>query len=110
MAATTLTQVLVNVLTNALHAVADRHVDGGQVVVRAKIEAQLLVLEVVDDGVGMPPEVLAQVGTPFFTTRPGATGLGISQCQRLVGAAGGRFQIESTPAHGTKVTISLPFP
>lgn len=110
MAFATLTQVLINVLTNALHAVAERHTPGGNVVVRSKIVDRLLVLEIADDGVGMSPEVLARVGTPFFTTRPGATGLGIAQCQRLIGAAGGRFQIESEVSAGTKVTISVPFP
>ena len=61
-----------------------------------------------DDGVGMAPEVLSRVGTPFFTTRDEGTGLGLAQCQRLIGTAGGRFRIESTPGVGTTVTIILP--
>jgi signal transduction histidine kinase len=56
----------------------------------------------------MPPEVLARVGTPFFTTRREGTGLGLAQCQRLIGTAGGRFRIESEQGVGTKVTITLP--
>jgi len=68
----------------------------------------MLELRVRDDGVGMSPEVLGRVGTPFFTTRTEGTGLGISQCQRLVGTVGGRFRIESEPGIGTTVTIALP--
>jgi signal transduction histidine kinase len=56
----------------------------------------------------MTPDVLARVGTPFFTTRKEGSGLGLSQCQRLIGTAGGRFRIESTEGVGTTVTITLP--
>jgi signal transduction histidine kinase len=68
----------------------------------------MLELQVRDDGVGMPPEVLNRAGTPFFTTRTDGTGLGLAQCQRLIGTAGGRFRIESEPGVGTTVTIVLP--
>ncbi|MGE0546939.1 MAG: sensor histidine kinase [Kofleriaceae bacterium] len=103
-----LTQVLINVLTNALQAILARARPGGRVVVSTARQGQMLVFEIRDDGVGMTPDVLARVGTPFFTTRSDGTGLGVSQCQRLVGAAGGRFMITSDPARGTTVTISLP--
>ncbi|MGE0546289.1 MAG: ATP-binding protein [Kofleriaceae bacterium] len=102
-----LTQVLINVITNALQAVGDRQKPGGKVVLSTATRERMLIVEVKDDGVGMSPEVLERVGTPFFTTRLEGTGLGVSQCQRLVGAAGGRFQIASS-ATGTTVTIALP--
>ncbi|MGE3543602.1 MAG: sensor histidine kinase [Kofleriaceae bacterium] len=103
-----LTQVLINVLTNALQSILARSRPGGRVVVSTARQGQMLVFEIRDDGVGMTSDVLARVGTPFFTTRPDGTGLGVSQCQRLVGAAGGRFLITSEPSLGTTVTISLP--
>jgi len=59
----------------------------------------MLELQLRDDGVGMPPEVLDRAGTPFFTTR--SEGLGLAQCQRLIGTAGGRFRIESEQGSGT---------
>jgi signal transduction histidine kinase len=52
--------------------------------------------------------VLAKVGTPFFTTRREGTGLGLAQCQRLIGKAGGTFKIESEEGVGTTVNIALP--
>lgn len=63
------------------------------------------VLTVTDDGVGMPPEVRDRVLEDFFTTKPGGTGLGLSNVRRLAGDAGGQLEIASTPGAGTTVTI-----
>jgi signal transduction histidine kinase len=68
----------------------------------------MLELKIRDEGVGMSADVLKRVGTPWFTTRKEGTGLGIANCQRLVGSAGGRLRIESEPGVGTTVTILLP--
>ena len=108
MSPTELTQVLINVVANGAQAVAARGVPNGKVSINARPEEGMLELQVRDDGVGMPPEVLNRVGTPFFTTRTDGTGLGLAQCQRLIGTAGGRFRIESEPGVGTTVTIVLP--
>jgi two-component system response regulator PhcR len=108
MSATELTQVLINVVANGAQAVAARGVPHGRVSIVARTDADMLELQIRDDGVGMTPEVLGRVGTPFFTTRPEGTGLGLAQCQRLVGTVGGRFRIESERGIGTTVTIILP--
>lgn len=108
MSATELTQVLINVVANAAQAVAARGAPHGRVAIGARISEEMLELQIRDDGVGMTPEVLNRVGTPFFTTRPEGTGLGLAQCQRLVGTVGGRFRIDSECGIGTTVTIMLP--
>lgn len=110
MSATELTQVLINLVSNGAQAVAARGVPNGRVRIRARQDDgdHTLELQIVDDGVGMAPEVLERAGTPFFTTRAEGTGLGLAQCQRLVGAAAGRFRIESKQGVGTTVTIVLP--
>jgi two-component system, response regulator PhcR len=108
MSPTELTQVLINVVTNGAQACAARGGEQGHVHIAARETAGMVELQVRDDGVGIPPEVLARIGTPFFTTRSEGTGLGVAQCQRLVGTAGGRFRIESEPGKGTIVTITLP--
>ena len=108
MSATELTQVLINVVANGAQAVAARGVPHGRVSIVARTDSDMLELQIRDDGVGMPPDVLNRVGTPFFTTRSDGTGLGLAQCQRLVGTVGGRFRIESEHGVGTTVTIILP--
>ncbi|MDB4952491.1 MAG: Two component response regulator [Myxococcales bacterium] len=108
MSATELTQVLINLVANGTQAVAARGTPNGKISIVAREQGGVLELAVRDDGVGMAADVLTRVGTPFFTTRAEGTGLGIAQCQRLVGTAGGRFKIESQVGVGTTVTITLP--
>ncbi len=108
MSATELTQVLINVVTNGAQAVGDRAQTDGGVVVSAAIEASTVRFEIRDTGGGIPPEVLERIGTPFFTTKRQGTGLGVAQCQRIVGKAGGAFRISSEPGRGTTVTFTVP--
>lgn len=108
MSSTELTQVLINVIANGAQAVAARGAPNGKISINARPEDGMLELQVRDDGVGMASDVLNRAGTPFFTTRTEGTGLGLAQCQRLIGTAGGRFRIESEPGKGTTVTIILP--
>ena len=108
MPATELTQVLINIVANGAQAVAARGMPHGKVSISARTAADMLELQIRDDGVGMAPDVLNRVGTPFFTTRSDGTGLGLAQCQRLIGTVGGRFRIESERGIGTTVTIILP--
>jgi signal transduction histidine kinase len=103
-----LTQVLCNLLSNAAQAVHERGLKNGMVSVAARVRPDEIELRVSDQGVGMAPEILKRVGTPFFTTKTEGQGLGLAQCQRLVGSAGGRLQIESEPGVGTTVTVILP--
>ena len=106
---TELAQVLINLVANAAQAIAASGNPDGKVTVGARTDGDgMLVLEVRDTGPGMAPEVLERIGTPFFTTREAGTGLGVANCQRLVGAAGGRMRIESELGKGTSVTIVLP--
>jgi len=65
---------------------------------------------VADTGAGMPPEVLARVGEPFFTTKPAGkgTGLGLTMARQFAERAGGTLRIESAPGQGTTVTLWLP--
>jgi signal transduction histidine kinase len=105
---TELTQVLINVVANAAEALLARNKSGGRVVVSAADLGSSVQLTVDDNGRGMSPEVLRKVGTPFFSTRKEGTGLGVTQCRRLVEGAGGTFRIESVEGQGTTVTFTLP--
>ena len=66
-----------------------------------------LVIEVVDDGCGMSPEVLAHVGKPFFSGDGNGMGLGFHQCRRIIEGKGGTIAIQSEPGKGTAIQFSL---
>lgn len=109
MSPTELTQVMVNLVSNAAQAIAAKEgPKGGHVSVKAISDGDMLELIIKDTGIGMSKETLDKIGTPFFTTREAGTGLGVAQCQRLIGAAGGRMATESTLGVGTTVKIWLP--
>lgn len=101
-----LTQILVNLVSNAAQAI-EASGRPGNVLIKAEQRELELVLQVIDDGPGMPPEVLKKVGMLFFSTRAGGTGLGLNQCLRLVSRAGGDVRVESEVGRGTTVTLNL---
>lgn len=99
------TQVVVNLVSNA--ALATR--PGDELTLRITSEAGRAVLTVADRGAGMPPEVLARLGEPFFTTRGDrGSGLGVGICMRIVEEHGGTLTFRSTVGQGTTATVGLP--
>jgi signal transduction histidine kinase len=103
-----LTQVLLNLVGNAAQAVIARNERNCAVAIDARSAGDMLELQIRDEGIGMAPDVLRKIGTPYFTTRAEGTGLGIANCHRLLGSAGGRIKIESEQGVGTTVTLLLP--
>jgi signal transduction histidine kinase len=103
-----LRQALHHVLSNAVQAVGE----GGEIqlwVEHQEIDgAPWVSIDVVDTGVGMTEEQRAQALSPFFTTRPGGTGLGLPICARIVEAHGGSVLVESRLGSGTTVRLALP--
>lgn len=67
-----------------------------------------VLLEVEDTGVGIPPALQAQVFNPFFTTKPGGTGLGLATAHRIVEDHGGTIAFRSAPGQGTTFSVLLP--
>ena len=76
---------------------------GGEGRVRGEI-----CLSLIDTGSGMTPEVLSRLFRPFFSTKPGGTGLGLATTRRIVRAHGGSLAVQSEVGRGTKFTIRLP--
>lgn len=99
-------QVCVNLLLNARDAMPG----GGEVVLTAARQGEMILLEIADSGGGIAPEHLLQIFEPFFTTKdPGkGRGLGLAVCQRLIDEAGGRIGVRSTPGQGSTFTLRLP--
>ncbi|CAN5781180.1 hypothetical protein BH18ACI5_BH18ACI5_20020 [soil metagenome] len=101
---------LVNILTNARHAVlASTDAKPGAVRVVTKQGAdRRIVIAVQDRGVGIVADDLARIFDPFFTTRRTGTGLGLAITRNIIEGLGGTIAVSSTPARGTDVVIDLP--
>jgi signal transduction histidine kinase len=101
-----LQQAITNLTQNAVDAVGK----GGHVWVRTRAEARSVRIEVVDDGPGIPREVLARIFTPFFTTKEvgKGMGLGLTITRQVIKQHGGTLNVDSTPGKGTTFTIRLP--
>jgi two-component system sensor histidine kinase PilS (NtrC family) len=99
-----LKQVLINLLRNALVA-AGR---GGQVRVKVGEEPGRVRIDVWDSAGSIPPEDLHRIFEPFYTTREGGTGLGLSTVYAIVKAHGGAIEVKSSPQGGTTFSVGLP--
>jgi len=106
--------ILDELIRNAEHAVAAAGRAAPSVVLRGRLAPRFpfgrrLILEVVDNGVGMTPAVREKALEPFFSTRAGShVGLGLTGCAEMVKTLGGRFAIQSMENIGTTVRISYP--
>jgi signal transduction histidine kinase len=104
-----LQQVLVHLVSNACKAIPPGRT--GRVIIRLQPGPPgFSRIEVVDDGVGMAPEVLARVFDPFFTTREvgQGMGLGLSLSHAIVEGFGGALTATSAPGAGTVMRVDLP--
>ena len=104
-----LTQVFVNLFTNAAHAMGER---GGvlHIGVRTADSGETLRIDVSDTGNGIPTEAMPQIFEPFFTTKNDGrgTGLGLSIVRGILDAHGGTIQVSSAEGQGTHFTLTLP--
>jgi signal transduction histidine kinase len=100
-----LNQVWMNLIDNAIDAVGS----GGHVTVIAARERERVLVRVVDDGPGVPPEIKGRIFDPFFTTKGvgEGTGLGLDIVRRLLQRHDGDISVESEPGH-TEFQVRLP--
>lgn len=111
-----LIRLFLNLIKNAAEAVEK----GGTVIICSRIASQyrynkpgerpvpLVVIEVKDNGPGIPANQIEHLFTPFFTTKDRGTGLGLAICQKIVSDHGGFLKVESEPGTGTQFSVSLP--
>jgi signal transduction histidine kinase len=103
-----LRQAFDNLVTNAVQAMDDQGKLAVQVELRRVDGIETVAVDFQDDGEGMTQSARDQALSPFYTTRPTGTGLGLPIVSRIVEAHGGRLAIHSTPAGGTTVSLLLP--
>ncbi|BCB95644.1 hypothetical protein JZK55_05660 [Dissulfurispira thermophila] len=103
-------RVLLNLITNAIHAIRDSK-KGDMIVLKAYKENNSVFIEVSDNGPGIPDSVIHKIFEPFFTTKGfgKGTGLGLSICHNIVKAHGGNISVKSREGEGTTFIIELPY-
>lgn len=101
-------QVVLNLLRNALEAMADPAFGPHRLEVETRVVGPDVCVTVADSGAGLPPDSEDQVFEPFFTTKPEGLGLGLSISRSIIEATGGRLWVTRNPDRGTTVGFSLP--
>lgn len=112
-----LTQVVLNLLRNAVEAVRDR--PGPEVVMETGVAAvrlrqssgrsvPLARVAILDNGAGIPETMLGRLFTPFATSKAQGTGLGLAISRRIVEAHGGRIEVRNRPSGGAEAALFLP--
>jgi two-component system, NtrC family, sensor histidine kinase PilS len=99
-----LRQAVWNLCVNALQAMPD----GGELRVSMTAAAARLIVRVADTGEGIPGGDLVHIFEPFFSTKPGGSGLGLALVYRVVQDHGGEVDVQSRPGVGTAFTLTLP--
>jgi len=105
------TQVLMNLIKNALHSLAAADSMHGPGALRIEVDSAQTHgrITVLDDGVGIEPALLPHIFKPFFSSnRSTGHGLGLAFCQQVVRSAGGILHVKSTHAIGAAFTLNLP--
>lgn len=103
-----LEQIIHNLLTNALQALALVAPPERQLHIGWQADGDQATLRISDSGPGIPPEALPRLFEPFYTTRPDGLGLGLSLCESLAGGMHGRLSADNRVPRGAIFTLTLP--
>ncbi len=103
-----LQQVTLNLLMNAFEALEREAPSVKRVTLRTMAEDGLVIVSVVDDGIGLTDEQLPRMFEPFYTTKPEGMGLGLAICQTIMNAHDGTVNVERNAGKGTTFSFSLP--
>src|SRR5262249_5187259 len=103
-------QVFLNLLVNAVQAIPDGSPTDHEIRIVTRMERGRVLVEIGDDGLGIPAEILPRIFDPFFTTKPigVGTGLGLAICHGIVAAMNGEITVETELGRGTTFLVSLP--
>lgn len=112
-------QVLMNLLNNAADAIEERSITEQEadrdfkreisIIAGYNERAEVVTIDVTDNGCGMTPETLSKLFTPHFTTKKGGHGLGLSNCQKMAENHQGKLTAKSTLGEGSTFALTLPY-
>lgn len=103
-----LEQVLVNLVRNAMDALAETPAAKRRIVIRSTVKAAGVEIAVHDTGAGLDAEIMGTLFTPFTTTKPNGLGIGLVIAQRIVDAHGGSIRAHGNADGGATFTVTLP--
>jgi two-component system, LuxR family, sensor kinase FixL len=103
-------QVILNLVRNAVEAMAETDRRELTITTRARAAECVAEVSVADTGPGIAPDIAARLFEPFVTTKPGGMGLGLSICREIVEAHHGHLTAAANPAGGTVFRLTLPMP
>jgi two-component system NtrC family sensor kinase len=97
---------LINLLVNASQAIEEK----GEITIKTYVQDEYLVVDITDNGKGIPEDNLKKIFDPFFTTKPvgQGTGLGLSVSYEIIKKHGGDIQVKSIVGKGSTFSVRLP--
>ena len=101
-----LSQVLINLLKNAMQALEGQA--DGKIRMEVDTEKNQLLIRVTDNGPGVPSDLIEDIFVPFFTTKATGSGIGLSLSRQIIRMHGGELSVASLPYRETCFTVSLP--
>jgi signal transduction histidine kinase len=102
---TLLRTALMNLIVNAQQAMSG---GGGELLVETRGREHEVEIDVTDTGTGIAPEQQHKIFQPWFSTKPGGTGLGLPVTRRIIEEQGGELAVQSEPGRGTRFTATVP--
>ncbi|CAN7211136.1 ATP-binding protein [Phyllobacterium sp. LjRoot231] len=104
-----LQQVVLNLLLNAIQAMAHAAGNTRKLLIESFAEERAALVKIHDNGPGLTPETRKKLFSPFYTTKPDGMGMGLSICRSIVNAHGGSINATSEPGAGTTFEFTIPF-
>lgn len=93
-----------NIYKNAVESIKNN----GIIITNINYNNENVIIEIIDDGIGIDKDIIDKIGTPFFTTKNEGSGLGISICTNIVNSYNGSFEIINNKIKGCKVIVIFP--
>lgn len=101
---TKIKQVFINLIKNAIDAMEG----GGTIILQITEMKESVQIQVIDQGCGIPEDLIDKIGEPFYTTKEKGTGIGLMVCYQIIENYDGTIEMDSTEGIGTTFTITLP--